>query len=85
VRHLLELGDEEAVHVVHVRVEATRMHDGRVEAAVAELARKIGDMGVSEGETKGGNMMRCGRDTIYCETSRGTEDGKKHIADTRLP
>ena len=42
VRHLLELGDEETVHVVHVRVEATRVHDGRVEAAVAELAKKKG-------------------------------------------
>ncbi len=64
MRHLFELGDEEAVHVVHVRVEATRVNDGRVEAAVAELAReggrKKGCDDRAEKETEGGNMMRCG-------------------------
>ncbi len=69
VRHLFELGDEEAVHVVHVRVEAARVNDGRVEAAVAELAKE-GDMGVSEGESKDGKMMRCGHFEIYPETLR---------------
>ncbi len=77
VRHLFELGDKETVHVVHVRVEATRVHDGRVKATVAELARARKEEG-KEGSDDRGKDKRWKHDEIWPRTSRGTEDDERY-------